>query len=48
MLRFDAALARLPAEDFITQILLQRLAVSGVVIGFDFHFGLNRQGSPDF
>jgi riboflavin kinase/FMN adenylyltransferase len=48
VLRFDAALARLPAEDFITQILLQRLAVSGVVIGFDFHFGLNRQGSPDF
>ncbi len=26
----------------------ERLAVSGVVIGFDFHFGLNRQGSPDF
>ncbi len=48
VLRFDAALARLPAEDFITRILLERLAVSGVVIGFDFHFGLNRQGSPDF
>jgi riboflavin kinase/FMN adenylyltransferase len=48
VLRFDAALARLPAEDFIARILLQRLAVSGVVIGFDFHFGLDRQGSPDF
>jgi riboflavin kinase/FMN adenylyltransferase len=48
VLRFDAALARLPAEDFIARILLQRLAVSGVVIGFDFHFGLGRQGSPDF
>jgi len=36
VLNFDAALARLPAEDFITQILLQRLAVSGVVIGM-FH-----------
>ena len=48
VLHFDAALARLPAEDFIGRILVQRLAVSGVVIGFDFHFGLNRQGSPDF
>ena len=48
VLHFDAALARLSAEDFIARILLERLAVSGVVIGFDFHFGLNRQGSPDF
>jgi riboflavin kinase/FMN adenylyltransferase len=48
VLHFDAALARLPAEDFIAQILLKRLAVSGVVIGFDFHFGLDRKGSPDF
>jgi riboflavin kinase/FMN adenylyltransferase len=48
VLRFDAALARLTAEEFITEILLRRFAVSGVVIGFDFHFGLNRQGSPEF
>ena len=27
---------------------MKRLAVSGVVIGSDFHFGLNRQGTPDF
>jgi riboflavin kinase / FMN adenylyltransferase len=48
VLRFDAALARLSAQDFVTQILLGRLAVAGVVIGFDFHFGLNRAGTPDF
>jgi len=48
VLRFDAALAALSAEDFVTRILLARLAVAGVAIGFDFHFGANRSGSPDY
>lgn len=48
VLRFDAALAALSADDFVERILLERLAVSGVTIGFDFHFGANRSGSPDF
>jgi riboflavin kinase/FMN adenylyltransferase len=48
VLHFDAALAGLSAADFIARILLGRFAVAGVAIGFDFHFGLNRAGSPDF
>jgi riboflavin kinase / FMN adenylyltransferase len=48
VLRFDAALAGLTAQKFISRILIARFAVSGVVIGFDFHFGLNRTGSPDY
>src|SRR5271166_2848111 len=48
VLRFDAALAGLSAQEFISRILLARFAVSGVAIGFDFHFGLNRMGSPDY
>ena len=48
VLRFDAALARVTAEDFITRILVGRFAVAGVAIGFDFHFGLNRAGSPEY
>jgi riboflavin kinase/FMN adenylyltransferase len=48
VLRFDAALASLSAQDFIARILLGRFAVAGVAIGFDFHFGLNRGGSPDY
>jgi riboflavin kinase/FMN adenylyltransferase len=48
VLRFDHALASLPAEDFVARILVERLAVAGVVIGSDFHFGLNRKGSPDY
>src|SRR5437660_10371525 len=48
VLRFDAALAGLSAQDFVARILVGRFAVAGVVIGFDFHFGLNRAGSPDY
>jgi riboflavin kinase/FMN adenylyltransferase len=48
VLRFDAALAGLSAEDFIARVLVDRFAVAGVAIGFDFHFGLKRAGSPDY
>jgi riboflavin kinase/FMN adenylyltransferase len=48
VLRFDAALAQLSAQSFISRILVERFAVSGVAIGYDFHFGLNRGGSPDY
>jgi riboflavin kinase/FMN adenylyltransferase len=48
VLTFDAALAKLTAEEFVSQILVERFAVSGAVIGFNFHFGMNRAGSPDF
>lgn len=48
VMTFDAKLAGLSAQDFIQEKLVRRLAVSGVVIGFDFHFGKDRQGSPAF
>jgi riboflavin kinase / FMN adenylyltransferase len=48
VLKFDATLAGLTAEEFITRILIERLAVTGVVIGFNFHFGKQRAGTPDF
>ncbi|MGH6784807.1 MAG: riboflavin biosynthesis protein RibF, partial [Sphingomicrobium sp.] len=48
ILRFDAALAALSAEAFISRILVERFAIAGAVIGFDFHFGRNRMGSPAF
>jgi riboflavin kinase / FMN adenylyltransferase len=48
VLPFDAGLAGLSAQEFISRILLTRFAVGGVAIGFDFHFGLNRTGSPDY
>jgi riboflavin kinase/FMN adenylyltransferase len=48
VMRFDAALAGLSAEDFVQQILIERFAVAAVVVGFDFHFGRGRAGSPEF
>src|SRR5271170_4847849 len=48
VLTFDAALAKLTADEFVTRILVDRFAVSGAVIGFNFHFGMNRAGSPDY
>jgi riboflavin kinase / FMN adenylyltransferase len=48
VLPFNAELAGLSAQDFISRILVERLAVAGVAVGFDFHFGLNRAGSPSY
>jgi riboflavin kinase / FMN adenylyltransferase len=44
---FDASLAELPAERFIDDLLVKRLAARHVVVGYDFHFGRNRSGSPE-
>ena len=47
-LTFDAALAGLTAEEFVERTLVARLGVGAVVIGWDFHFGRARGGTPDF
>jgi len=48
VLTFDAKLAALSAEAFVSQVLVGRLGVAAVVIGRDFHFGKGRAGSPAF
>jgi riboflavin kinase/FMN adenylyltransferase len=48
VMTFDAKLAGLTAEAFVRDILVDRLAVGGAVVGFNFHFGKNRAGSPEF
>ena len=48
VLTFNAALAKLTAEEFVSRILVKRLGIGGAVIGFNFHFGAKRTGSPDF
>jgi riboflavin kinase / FMN adenylyltransferase len=47
VLSFDADLAALTAEEFIREILVRRLAVGGIIAGYDFHFGKRRSGTPD-
>ena len=48
VLPFEAALAAMPAEAFVSEILVGRLHVGGVVAGYDFHFGAKRGGTPAF
>jgi riboflavin kinase/FMN adenylyltransferase len=47
IMTFNQALASTSAEDFVVKILRGRFAISGAVLGFDFHFGKNRTGSPE-
>lgn len=46
VLPFDRKLASLSADDFIERILVAGLGIRHAVIGYDFHFGKDRGGSP--
>lgn len=49
LLRFDRAMASLSAKDFMQKYLLEQLDVRCLVIGYDHHFGHNRQeGFEDY
>jgi riboflavin kinase/FMN adenylyltransferase len=48
VLPFDQAMASMSAERFVSEILVGRLGISGAVVGYDFHFGQARGGSPAF
>ena len=47
-LKFNRDLAELYAEDFVKQILVERLNTRHLVIGDDFRFGKNRSGDFQF
>ena len=47
LIHFDASLAAMSAEEFVTEVLIHRLGVGAVVVGWDFHFGKGRSGSAD-
>lgn len=46
VMTFDAARAATSAQDFINHDLIGRLGISGIAVGYDFHFGKGRSGSP--
>ena len=46
VMTFDKTRAQTSAQDFIHHDLIERLGVSGIAVGYDFHFGKGRVGSP--
>jgi riboflavin kinase/FMN adenylyltransferase len=46
VMTFDKTRAGTSAQDFIHHDLIERLGVSGIAVGYDFHFGKGRAGSP--
>ena len=46
VMTFDKGRAQTSAQDFIHHDLIGRLGVSGIAVGYDFHFGKGRVGSP--
>jgi len=46
VMTFDKARAGTTALDFVHHDLIERLGVSGIAVGYDFHFGKGRVGSP--
>jgi riboflavin kinase / FMN adenylyltransferase len=47
VLPFDQALAARDASAFIADVLVNGLSVHHVVVGYDFHFGRGRTGTPE-
>ena len=45
---FDRAFAGLDAETFVARVLAGDLGIAHAVTGYDFHFGHDRQGTPQF
>jgi riboflavin kinase / FMN adenylyltransferase len=45
LLRFDATLATMPAEKFVTDVLVSCTGAVHVVVGYDFVFGRGRKGN---
>jgi riboflavin kinase / FMN adenylyltransferase len=46
VMTFNKTRAETSAQDFIHHDLIERLGVSGIAVGYDFHFGKGRVGSP--
>jgi riboflavin kinase/FMN adenylyltransferase len=43
---FDRAFAAISAEEFVERILVERLKLNAAIVGFNFHFGQGRKGTP--
>ncbi|MDW8297110.1 MAG: bifunctional riboflavin kinase/FAD synthetase [Raineya sp.] len=48
VLPFDSNLANLSAEEFVQKIYIQTTCAKKLILGYDHHFGKDRQGNIDF
>ena len=46
-LKVDKTFLKTTADKFIKRFLIDRIGVSNVIVGYDYHFGSGREGSPD-
>ena len=44
---FTPEFSRLPARDFVSEVLVERLGMRRLIIGYDYAFGRNREGNID-
>jgi riboflavin kinase/FMN adenylyltransferase len=47
-LTFDRTFAATTAESFLEELLVGRLRAHAIAVGYDFHFGKERRGTPEF
>lgn len=45
VLRFSRALAGMEASDFLKRILVEKIGIKHLIVGYDHHFGRSRQGN---
>jgi len=45
---FDREMAEMPPETFVREILVARLGICHLIVGYDYAFGRNREGDVDF
>ena len=45
---FTEEFSHMTAENFMDNVIMEYFSPSGIVIGYDHHFGYKREGSPEF
>jgi riboflavin kinase/FMN adenylyltransferase len=47
VLPFDLEFSKVPAQEFVRSLIVENLQARHVVVGYDFHFGHKRGGTPE-